>query len=91
MLNNINKRVVKRIFDFELQFLEKEMVVSDPQQFPSSVHQVVGEWVDYEITKGFPDGVPWDNEPGKRREPDGRNTFIFMAVEATLWPLRLHN
>ena len=29
--------------------------------------------------KGYPDGLPWDNEPGKARVPNGRNAFIFMC------------
>ena len=71
---------VKRIVDENLQALETELMVADPDNFPKWRHGKA-KWVNYEVIKSFPMGMPWEKyDPTKPRTPNGRLAFVFQVA-----------
>ena len=78
--SSIEASVVKKRVDQTLKELEKELIESNPREFPKFRHDKQ-KWITYAITKDYPYGMPWEQfEPGKKREPNGRLSFCFQVL-----------
>jgi hypothetical protein len=77
--NSISEETVKETVDVVLQKLEAELIKYN-KDYKILVGQK-GKWTKFAITKGYPGGMPWEDQEEKKKKKQGSNSsrlaFIF--------------
>ena len=74
--NLISEDTVKETVDKVLQKLEDELI-RDDKDYKLTVRQKEN-WIKYAITKGYPGGMPWEDQAEKRRRNRYQTTHVWL-------------